>query len=911
MPAVPDQPIPTHPGAPTTARTPAPFGHVAGLDGLRGIAIILALCYHAHMSFATGGFVGVTMFFTLSGFLITSLLLREFDRNGKVDLGRFWSRRFRRLLPAGYATIALVVVMGAVGIWDGDQLRSLRSDVPGALGQVLNWVFIAKGTSYAGATTAPSPLNHFWSLAIEEQFYVVFPLLAAGLLAVARRRRAPLVAVLMVLAAGSAWWNAHLAGTDLNRAYFGLDTRMSELLLGALLACATLYRTQITNWWLRQVTTLVGVAALATLGFITANATFSTQWMYPWGFLLVAVCTAALIVSAMQASAFARALGWKPLAWVGTISYGLYLYHWPIFQWLTPRRTGLTLWPLFGVRMAITIVIAVVSYRFLEHPIRTGTALRGRTLAAVLGGAAVLLLVSSTLVAATAAPPQESLAGLERSTTTAPPPPQRVLIVGDETAASLIADPTTTDGVIAAANVVVESSTAPGCGVSFGGTRVVSGQSTEAVNPPNCAGAAEVWSQAVASFQPDVVVVMAGFWDVTDRQFWSEDPIRHPGEQTFDDFLGTEMFGRTEELASGGATVAWATMAPQRRQLPGVALPPELVPENDPARAGAYNARLNEVVESSERARVLDVATKIASLSSDPFDPTIRPDGAALSPPAAAQVLAWALEEVAGISRVIDAGALGGTGMVDPFTPGDLPPAPAWTPLTLAPNERPRIMVAGDSVAFGLGYALQNWAAASGTAEFLQRGQFNCPIARGGSYRFQTEVAEFPDRCDWGEQFLTWVAESRPHEVTIFNGVWDIVDRILPGDRKWRHMGDPVLDAYFLRELLTAIDVFSSQGARVTLLTHHYIESGAQKGFQGLPESEHARVDRYNELLHEAAALRPGVVSVVDFAAGVQTGPNGMVDPANLTDGLHFTDEALVGVSEWLGPQLVELASRP
>ncbi len=146
------------------------------------------LVYHARFGWATGGFLGVSLFFTLSGFLITSLLLREGVRRDSVDLRGFWVRRFRRLLPASWVTIGIVVAMGLVGVWNTDQLRDLRGDVPFALAEIINWHFIAQGRSYGAAFQAPSPLEHFWSLAVEQQFYVLLPLVIAGLLALERRR---------------------------------------------------------------------------------------------------------------------------------------------------------------------------------------------------------------------------------------------------------------------------------------------------------------------------------------------------------------------------------------------------------------------------------------------------------------------------------------------------------------------------------------------------------------------------------------------------------------------------------------------------------------------------------------------------------------------------------------------------
>ena len=216
-----------------------PLGHVPALDGIRALAVAAVLAFHGDVAGTSGGFLGVSMFFTLSGFLITSLLLREWAASpgSGVDLRRFFSRRFRRLLPASWLTIAIVLVMGLAGIWETEQLRALRGDVPWALAELVNWHFIAQGTTYGASQTAPSPLEHFWSLAIEQQFYVLLPLLLTVVLV--RSRRAPRSAFrLLVVALGvamtlSALANGLAARSSIDRAYFGTDTRAAELLVGA------------------------------------------------------------------------------------------------------------------------------------------------------------------------------------------------------------------------------------------------------------------------------------------------------------------------------------------------------------------------------------------------------------------------------------------------------------------------------------------------------------------------------------------------------------------------------------------------------------------------------------------------------------------------------------------------------
>ena len=207
-----------------------PSGRVRAFDGLRGLAVVAVLLFHSQLSGARGGFLGVSAFFTLSGYLITSLLLAEHARTGRISLRAFWLRRGRRLLPAAYVALAGILAFGAT-IATVDQARALRGDVLSALTYVANWHFYLSGRSYAHLFTAPSPVLHFWSLAIEEQFYLVFPLLVFGIVRVARGRRWVIGAFLTAgIAASVVAGNVLLASRGESRVYYGTDTRAAELL---------------------------------------------------------------------------------------------------------------------------------------------------------------------------------------------------------------------------------------------------------------------------------------------------------------------------------------------------------------------------------------------------------------------------------------------------------------------------------------------------------------------------------------------------------------------------------------------------------------------------------------------------------------------------------------------------------
>lgn len=384
-----------------------------GLDGLRGLAVIGAILFHAGFGWAQGGFLGVSTFFVLSGFLITNLLVREWDGSGSIRLGRFWARRFRRLLPAALLTLALVALLWW-RLGTPEQLAKLRWDLLAALANVANWRFYLAGSSYADLFSAPGPLQHFWSLAIEEQFYLLFPPAVIALVRLGGRRLlAPALTAVVALSIGLTLG----LGDNIDRIYYGTDTRAAELLIGALLAL----------WWsspLRRIPAhaapvrsgtarsglvdCAGVAALA-LMFWSWWATDNTSPALGCGALpAYGLLTAFIIYAATLPGAVARLLSLAPLRWIGLISYGLYLYHWPVFLLLDEQRLGLAAAPLFAVRMLVTTALALASYRWLEMPVRRGAVLRSDRAAAV-AGLAGIGLVALCAVLVTLNPPRSTI----------------------------------------------------------------------------------------------------------------------------------------------------------------------------------------------------------------------------------------------------------------------------------------------------------------------------------------------------------------------------------------------------------------------------------------------------------------------------------------------------------------------
>ena len=367
-----------------TAATPsgrgAHLGYRPALDGLRAVAVLAVMLYHGGVSWTVGGFLGVDVFFVLSGFLITSLLVKEWSRTGRIGLRAFWLRRARRLLPA---VILMLLAVLAYAVVVPQQQAGLRGASLSTLAYVSNWWFMLSGQSYFAQFVEPSMLRHTWSLAIEEQFYILFPLVLVALLGRLRLRTPTLRVVLLGGAITSAVLMAALydPASDPSRAYYGTDTRMQALLLGAVLALSPSLLRPRKALYARVGGRLVPVPGAGLLGVVALGGLLAmvvvarelAPWMYRGGFLLAAALSAVVIASVTAAprSALGRVLSWRPVVAVGVLSYGLYLWHWPVFIALSHDRTGLDGPSLLFARFAVTGVLALVSFRLVEEPIRT------------------------------------------------------------------------------------------------------------------------------------------------------------------------------------------------------------------------------------------------------------------------------------------------------------------------------------------------------------------------------------------------------------------------------------------------------------------------------------------------------------------------------------------------------------
>ncbi|MHB8219576.1 MAG: acyltransferase family protein [Acidimicrobiales bacterium] len=725
--------------------------YVPGLDGIRAFAVVAVMAYH-NFSWFPGGFYGVDAFFVLSGFLITSLLVSEWQGSGTVRLGTFWARRARRLLPALFVLVAGVGLVAAV--WPS--VFGPVDLLPTAVATVFysaNWFFIGHHANYFTALGPPSPLLHTWSLAIEEQFYLIWPLVVLAVLGTrhrARRRNTrassealrsavPVVSagdepltvaererrlewlffLAVVGTAGSALLMAVLApfGGTTTRAYYGTDTRAQALLVGAALAVA------FARWGaVRGARGRRAVAALAVAGAVGTvvawlTISFTSGLAFHGGFLLVSLATAAVIAGVVQTpgGAVSVILSWSPIRALGRISYGVYLWYWPVILVMTAERVHATGWALFGERISTTVGLAAVSYRVVETPVRRGLFLRWRGLVAAPLAAGVALAVVG--VAALAAPgfstataavgstavnsaavssgkrlsigastTQGAVLGAAGSTELGSSNvtaiagvahPVKVLVVGDSIAGSLGVG---LEEEAARYHIELVDQGSPGCSVSMDQLiRVLWFTVPPATpcRPGDPAGLLEKWRSWIDSYNPDVVVYLAR-GETFDQEVSNQ--WLHLGEPAFNRYVTTRFSQAVRVLGSRGAEVVLLTTPyyDSGRQPNGTGWP-----EDNPARVGIDNAIMRRVAKAADVARspgsttVLDFGSLVSPsghYQADVGSVDLRcTDGVHFTPAGGRWVAPRLLPELAALGRSHLEASPGGK------WPGPAPPpVPSW-----------------------------------------------------------------------------------------------------------------------------------------------------------------------------------------------------------------------------------------
>ena len=579
-----------------------------------------------------GGYFSQDAFFVLSGFLITLILLRDWNRHQTILLGTFYAARIRRLIPA------LLVMLIGVAIYvelvtPSGQYPGFRGDALSVLGYFSNWHFIATGANYFQLSAAPSLLTHTWSLAIEEQFYVVWPLIVIAILRLTRRHRNlgfwVLLGVSLAGALASSGWMALLyrSGASQTRLYYGTDTHAQSILVGCALGTALAIvkkrrgigslvpvAQSIRGRW---VLSIVGVAAALGLAWQWTHVGSADAFTYQGGFLIGALLTAMILasVSCVPSGPLAIALSIWILRSLGTISYGMYLWYFPVFQYVNGTRTGQTGLSLFAIRVVIDVAIASCSYFLVERPVRQGALLHfksshrqfhWRGLSVLFASIVVTIGVVIGTTSGSSVPIGVPVARSKTSLpTSAAKDATRLLIIGDSTALTLgYALPPNGPGW----NVSIDNHGVEGCGVAIGPEVREDGIVDSPA--PSCNSASPVDEQwpaelrrLVASDKPKVVALLAGRWEVVDRIFdgrWTN--ILNP---TFRRYVKRQLALAVREGTANGARMVLLT-APCYSS--GEQPDGSPWPEDSPSRLKAYDNLLYQVAaEYPSKASVLNL----------------------------------------------------------------------------------------------------------------------------------------------------------------------------------------------------------------------------------------------------------------------------------------------------------------
>jgi peptidoglycan/LPS O-acetylase OafA/YrhL len=907
---------------------------ITALDGLRAVALLIIMGYHFGVGWLQGGFFSLDIFYVLSGYLITGLLVSEYRTRSAIKLSAFWLRRARRLLPALAIVLVAVTLMvryaEPAGLYPDFRLSALS-----ALFYFSNWWQIAASGNYFVATGAVSPLTHTWSLAVEEQFYLVWPLVVLTLMYLARSFARGIRILLVFSAVGAVASALEMAllynpRANTTRLYFGTDTHAQSILVGAVMACAMTWIQMrrghdgmapvARSSAARAVLVFVGLAGLAGTFTLTYLQDGTSSFDYRGGFFLSALSAAAIIIGAIcvPSGVIARFLSLRPLVWLGTISYGAYLWHYPVYVYLDASRTGQIGLALLAIRFAATIALAAASYYLVERRVMYGTF--WRSLKAVVPASAamvatVAVIVAGTVVPAVAAAPVGHFRAPPAQST---PPPARLVVLGDSTAYTLGFALAAT----APAGTTVQNSGLFGCGLVEGTYASNNPPQPELAMFPACNVATPVSQQwpaldtkAVADTAPgDIVLFVAGSWEAQDvlrnGQWWN---IQQPADRRY---IVAQMRKAVEIGTAHGAHFDFTTMPALAS---GAAFNEAPLPEDSATRRLLYDSLIKKVAaQFPGQVSVIDYG---AILSPHGIYTQDR-DGVQVRTPDGIHTPAYAPGNVfAGNSTEAVAHAF-----YDWLSPRLWPLIIATNPVSasvaLPEAERQALTTAGaftgkpitflllgDSLAASLHTGLTQQSVNRYGVRIIDESALGCdlddlPAIVDGNID-QPESTCRTWRTLWAQQ----VAQFRPDVVGLLVGRWDITNHI--DDGQIVHIGQPAWDAHLQDELTQAVGILAGQGAKVVLFTMPYIDPPESANGISYPENSPARVTEFNQILAAVARSRPGVATLIDLNRELDPGGSyrPVIDGVTVrwADGIHISEAGGVWLQPFILPTVAQV----
>ena len=670
------------------------LGHLPALDGVRGLAVIIVLLYHHSITWMTGGELTVSMFFTLSGFLITRLIVAEWDKSGTISLRSFYERRARRLFPASFVVLLAVVVIWT--LFPGSGRRLAPWEWFSGLAYYENIYLQSAGKSYGGLFGLGNPLQHLWSLSLEEQVYLVFPVLCLFLLRKKITRRAvwKLFVVLTTLAIGAIALGAYYRTnsplwsqlpvlnaqcSDSSCAYYATEVRVGEFLMGA--AFAVLW--SVWRFVPRIIDTLrkpLFVALSWPLIFGAFIVWFKIGWQnqwgdvfFPWAVFFNGLITLLIIAYAATGSGMCSFLSWKPLAWMGQVTYTIYLVHWPMFLiWeslrLDPKlpriRVPGTDWVtidhfwMFIAKAGSTMLVVCLIYYLLENPVRQRKLWKGKRLFVYLALMALVGTViafagnarrnstndvMSTLNEDALAMQQQALADLPDLPEDAPTVsrvdaalPARIMMVGDSQSWVLASG---LDDWEATNEVVIQPSPGVGCGI--GENTPINYLGVEEDFRAGCTEWRDALGPIAQKFRANLVIIVGGTADLSDRKIPGVSGWSHIGEPAYDAWMLEQFKNFIDVLSSGGSQIVW--LSTPDVDPPFIAGETGVPPfdEADQKRSARYNELIQQFAEDDDRVVFADFASAVKAHPGGEFESKMRPDGAHIDLKYAPELVTW------------------------------------------------------------------------------------------------------------------------------------------------------------------------------------------------------------------------------------------------------------------------------